>query len=822
MKKFLPYIFIAIVLVGLFGIVSSVRAQTDPYGTCLEITQGGGVKGPAFFGVQEANCRIEYGDTYKWWGPGQVSDPIAEAKNALLLATTDAEKAAAEAKLKAATATTGNPAGTPTSDTNGDGVIDSKDAAPAGTGEADKDPSKIFGVCFGSGNSWYFSVPGCITQAGYYILIVIPSNILYITAHLFNTMLALTLGTVLYKNNFLPEAWRIIRDFSNIFFILVLLYISIKMILGLGVAEMKKMIVNVIIAALLINFSMFMTQVVIDSSNVLALIFYNKINVSTEGSYTPVILADKNDVEDKDIALGIATAFNPSKFVNAGIANKLNVQLEKTGESFTDCVNNTSTVVKFVAGPLTPAKCFLSLSGNEGQLPFVAALAIEVTAAGVFLFAAWAFFVAGLAFIGRLIELWILIIFSPFAFMSFSVPKLKGLDFLGWDAWIKRLVSVSFMAPIFMFFLLLISKLVQIDILKGVINTGGDTTVFRTLFIMTIPAIIYLTMLIKATEYAKKHAGEFGEAVIKYGKMAGAAVGGVALGVASGGAGLAASATLGRAGAAAANSGWAKKWESKGFGGGAFRKVASSIGSSSFDLRKAPGIGSALKAAGIKTESSAIAKSLGLSTEGGWTQRRKDTVEKRQKRAKELEVGEDEKLKQKLNGSEQDLQEMLNKVTKDFEVIDKVLEDARQAKADARVGSPEELAAITRINHFKALKKNIREGGAFTAEDGTHYAGGLRVNGNTIKDFQADIIPGQKNDILTETRRRKTNYARSLTKNATRRTIRGLEFLAAGTTLGIPGLIGVGAHAVQHNSKAEREAAHAIIMEVKLPESTGK
>ncbi len=530
------------------------------------------------------------------------------------------------------------------------------------TGSATADPTApktpnddIFGSCQATSYmliSW--NVTGCVVRAFHLVFMVIPSQILYITAYIFNAMLALTLGTVLYKNSFLPEAWRIVRDFSNIFFILVLLYISIKMILGLGGAEIKKMIAQVIVAALLINFSMFMTQVVIDASNMLALIFYNKIQVTSQ-TYTPFI-STKNGVQDKDIAGAIASGFNPAKFINPADVKEINNKIVSSGGLFNDLKNiakdpnTTINPLRPVDGTITNlkiawavAKDKLSSGGDEKTLPPSIALAVIFTACGVFLFASYAFFIAGIAFIGRLIELWMLIIFSPFAFMSLSVPKLKGIDYLGWDAWLKRLMNVAFMAPIFMFFLLLISKLVQINIFKGMENIPGNTpiTIPHVLVMLIIPAIIYITLLYKAIDFARKGAGELGSKVISFGEGAAKAigVGALAIGaaVATDGASLALTSTIGKAGSKLAGSSKLKDIAADENATGFQRFKARSLmslgkfaGESDFDLRKLPGVKGMYKKAGIESKPSELAKSLNLS--GSF----KDRKTERDKRNKEL------------------------------------------------------------------------------------------------------------------------------------------------------------------------------------------
>jgi hypothetical protein len=71
-------------------------------------------------------------------------------------------------------------------------------------------------------------------------------------------------------------AWTTIRDIINISFIFVLLYISITTILGSAGPKQKATIAHVVIAALLINFSLFFTRIAIDAGNYVAVALFNK------------------------------------------------------------------------------------------------------------------------------------------------------------------------------------------------------------------------------------------------------------------------------------------------------------------------------------------------------------------------------------------------------------------------------------------------------------------------------------------------------------------------------------------------------------------
>ena len=61
--------------------------------------------------------------------------------------------------------------------------------------------------------------------------------------------------------------WVLLRDTANITFIFILLYAAIKQIVMGEVAT--KTLKNIIIAAVLINFSLFITKVVIDVGNMI-------------------------------------------------------------------------------------------------------------------------------------------------------------------------------------------------------------------------------------------------------------------------------------------------------------------------------------------------------------------------------------------------------------------------------------------------------------------------------------------------------------------------------------------------------------------------
>jgi len=68
--------------------------------------------------------------------------------------------------------------------------------------------------------------------------------------------------------------WKVFRDIANLTFIFLLLYIAFAMILQLG-TNYKRMLINLLVVALLVNFSFFFTGLVIDAGNILGGFLYN-------------------------------------------------------------------------------------------------------------------------------------------------------------------------------------------------------------------------------------------------------------------------------------------------------------------------------------------------------------------------------------------------------------------------------------------------------------------------------------------------------------------------------------------------------------------
>src|SRR3989344_1781163 len=134
----------------------------------------------------------------------------------------------------------------------------------------------------------------CLGEAGNSIsklvaigLIQVGGWLLWLACLLFNESVKFSIinfsSQVTGASGFINEAWGVIRDLVNMSFIFILLWTAFKMILNLG-PNVGKTIMNVIIVALLVNFSLAITKVIIDASNIVTLQFYNQITAVPTGT----------------------------------------------------------------------------------------------------------------------------------------------------------------------------------------------------------------------------------------------------------------------------------------------------------------------------------------------------------------------------------------------------------------------------------------------------------------------------------------------------------------------------------------------------------
>lgn len=274
------------------------------------------------------------------------------------------------------------------------------------------------------------------------------------------------------------QGYKIILNVANMIFIFILLYIAINTILGIGGGDIKKLLTNVIIVALLINFSLFMAKVIIDASNIIAMGFYNAVQTETI-----------SEGEQKAISVGsVSTA------MMAGL--------------------RLQTLIP------SPQSAYNEEDPDKGLTNFNIAMN-QFGGSALFLVSAFAFFSAAFLFITRFIALLFYMILSPVAFLGYISPELKGYS----SKWWKGLQSQAIFAPVFLFFAYLISSIVNSGKLWEAVGGNSDPSsnfydVISSSGRLGFPIIMNYAIL-TALMYggliaAKKMASEGSSGIVKY------------------------------------------------------------------------------------------------------------------------------------------------------------------------------------------------------------------------------------------------------------------------------------------------------------------
>jgi len=403
----------------------------------------------------------------------------------------------------------------------------------------------------------------------------------------------------LYASETINTAWNLLRDIINMSFIFILLYIAIGTVLNIQNVNWKKQVSQIIIAAILVNFSLFITRVVVDAGNIVANGFYQELTVCE----------DPTECGGRD-SVGIS-----ERFTNAlGIAylNELR--------------NGTYP------------------SGYKGWEGVGTALMQTV----VILVSMWVFLAVSILFIARTFALVFILILSPIGIAGSSIPLLGSYA----QKWRQELFKQSMLGVVFLFFtfiILLFASLEGDSILAGSAFTIGDVNEdllpirgaedgprAESLFIMYALVIAALIMSLRLTKNMSGQIGKFADGIGK------AAVG-ATLGVATGGAALATRAAVGgRASRTLAN----EELKTKARGGNRIAQArldtASWASKNSFDVRNSALGGIATKSLGKQGFNVSATQKMGKGGyEAGIEKNEKSGVEKSKRYAPSREYAEE-------------------------------------------------------------------------------------------------------------------------------------------------------------------------------------
>jgi len=383
---------------------------------------------------------------------------------------------------------------------------------------------------------WEFLSPSTWAPAAIYalggIVVTLTAGVLWISNEIFNFSIYLSIYGF---NDFLDgtgvnEAWEIMRDFTNIFFIFILLYIAVGTMFQLFSA--KQLLVRVIIVALLINFSAILPKVIIDTSNILAIEFYERIG---DGK-TPTGAPD----------------------VTKAIVSRLGLFSEPEGKEV-DLLEEYKSASKDSNSKKPTSSVTGAIVSVFGKIVFL------LVTAFVLAIGAW-------MFVLRTVVLLLLIIFSPIAVLAAALPKTYSF----FDKWLKRLINEAFFAPAYLFMLY-----ITITIVKGT-DFGKLVKVDDSQSAVYAPVVVafnffVIIFLMSASLIIAKMMGAQGAAQIGKAKSFG-------LGLVGGATGLAGAYSVGKFAKKAADSDLVKKWASNKpiLGGGLARDTLNKLAGQKF------------------------------------------------------------------------------------------------------------------------------------------------------------------------------------------------------------------------------------------------
>lgn len=306
--------------------------------------------------------------------------------------------------------------------------------------------------------SW-IGLAGCITGFIYIFTIGLGSAVAYVAASFLNLAVHISLSSGAYSLDFVSLGWTTARDIANMMFIFILVYLALIIMFQANTAHTMHTLAQVILVALFINFSFFLTRVVIDAGNILGVQFYNAIvaNGAREevAGNTPLAAGAGFGVEP----LGSVgpTIYIPD--LTASIMQGLNLQSALNSESF---------------------KRFAESSNKwDGFFSYTIALSfLYISLGAMFFMLSAAFLTAGVKFLVRIVYLWFMIIAAPLAL----VARVSGLHMFDkyYFQWRNALLSHAIYPVAFLFVFWILSQFMESlsasQYLNGLFENLANTT----------------------------------------------------------------------------------------------------------------------------------------------------------------------------------------------------------------------------------------------------------------------------------------------------------------------------------------------------------
>ncbi|MDB5189691.1 MAG: hypothetical protein JWN49_17 [Parcubacteria group bacterium] len=290
----------------------------------------------------------------------------------------------------------------------------------------------------GCGISSFSNIGQCIVNAIGAPILLISSFLLGIAGVLFNLVVVKTVfqfSSLIGNAPGLLLAWGILRDIGNMILLFGFIFMGLATILDLHTYTAKKALPQLIIFAVLMNFSLFAAEAIIDTSNVFSTILYSQANNSP---------------------CAFGGTLNATKTAGVSSGNSGDANINASEDSINGCINDG------IAGSIMQASGLSTIFSARNTLDI--SLSVYI---GLSLFAiigAVVMFAASIMLVIRALTLTFLMVLAPLGFAGMAVPMLQKMA----GKWWNMLIHQAFFAPI-----LLLLIFVSLKVSEAFSATGG-------------------------------------------------------------------------------------------------------------------------------------------------------------------------------------------------------------------------------------------------------------------------------------------------------------------------------------------------------------
>lgn len=332
----------------------------------------------------------------------------------------------------------------------------------------------------GCGPLNFTCLPGMLFSGIALLFLMLSGALLTVAGTVFNWVVIRTVfqfGTYFGTSDGMLVAWGIMRDISNIGLLFGFIFMGVMLILNVeggghghgGGISAKRAIPRLIIFAVLLNFSLFASQAVIDVANAFSSSF-----ATLAGEQCTTTTTTSEDPEGGQ---------SVRDCINVGIAGQIMAAAGMTKLFSIDAMKDGFSNIRTQPYQYTLSLIMLSV--------FVLVTAVVLLAGAIML-------------IIRVVILSLLMVTSPIGFAGMVIPGLSGLA----SRWWKTLISQSFFAPVYLLLIFISIKLTE-GLMQGdatladaIIANQGNTVAGNMQVVMVFLIVIgfMIASLIAATK----------------------------------------------------------------------------------------------------------------------------------------------------------------------------------------------------------------------------------------------------------------------------------------------------------------------------------